>query len=170
MIRGSFDVMGLQPMHIHRYKGGAGPSESTHISMEVSTALYNMLAYRWSEHTGTSLVRYRSVGREEGEGPMCSIETFLEAPIRSLAAQETLESGSYIISNRGMEHTAMYNEEERRKRANSRNQLANLPVSQCAILRNKNCIVQHYMHELPLHSLFFNFVHVPTINCKDVQC
>lgn len=96
--------------------------------MEVSTALYNMLAYRWSEQSNR--VRYRSVGREEGEGPVCSIETFLEAPIRSLAAQDTLESGSYIISNRGMEHLTMYNEEERRKRANSCNQLANLPVRQ----------------------------------------
>lgn len=88
-----------------------------------------MLAYRWS--TQTSLVWYRSVGHEDG-GPVCSIETFLEAPIRSLAAQDTLQSGSYIISNRGMERTAMYDDEERRRRANSRNQLVNLPVSWCS--------------------------------------
>lgn len=62
---------------------------------------------------------------------MGCIETFLEAPIRSLAAQDSLQCGSYIISNRGMEHMAMYNEEERRRRANARNQLVNLPVSQC---------------------------------------
>ena len=88
-----------------------------------------MLAHRWGRQAGQ--VRYRCVGHDEG-GPVGCIETFLEAPIRSLAAQDSLQSGSYIISNRGMERMAMYNEEERRRRANARNQLVNLPVSQCA--------------------------------------
>ena len=63
---------------------------------------------------------------------MCCIETFLEAPIRNLAANDTVTCGSYIISNRGMEHMAMYSEGERRRQANARNQLVNLPVSQCS--------------------------------------
>lgn len=97
------------------------------VCMELSTAVYSMLAYRWGRQAGQ--VRYRCVGHDEG-GPMGCIETFLEAPIRSLAAQDSLQCGSYIISNRGMERMAMYNEEERRRRANARNQLVNLPVSQ----------------------------------------
>ena len=64
-----------------------------------------MLAFKFSEEA--SLVRYRSVGKDEG---FCCIESLLEAPIKQLSSNGWLQNGSYVISNRGMEWMPIYQE------------------------------------------------------------